>query len=236
MNYLEIANSGFVFVVCGIMIISVISISCIFLLKAWKRGLELGMTKDIMLRTIKSSITFSIAPSIPIVIALTAMVGILGIPFPWMRLSIIGSFQYELMTAKIGASAMGIDTLGGAGYTAQVFSNSMWIMSLGIVWGIILCIFFLKKFSSTLESAQKKDSTKVEIIINALYFGMLSVFVGPPIVSGGIQLYTLAISAMLLIVLTKIIEKYKLKLLNDFAFTLSMIGGMVFAVIYNNLI
>lgn len=97
------------------------------------------------------------------------MVGILGIPFPWMRLSIIGSFQYELMTSKIGASAMGIDTLGGAGYTAQVFSNSMWIMSLGIIWGIILCIFFLKKFSSTLVNAQKKDSIILILILYKVY-------------------------------------------------------------------
>lgn len=236
MNYLEIANSRFVFIVCGILVFSVIMVSFIFLFKAWKRGLEIGIKKEAMIRTIKNSITFSIAPSIPIVIALTAMVGVLGIPFPWLRLSIIGSFQYELMTAKIGASAMGVETLGSSGYTSQVFSNSMWIMSLGIIWGMLLCIFFLKKFSSTMENAQKKDSTKVEIIINALYFGMLSVFVGPPIVSGGVQLYTLLISALLLIVFTWLIKKFNLRTLSDFAFTFSMIGGMIFAVIYTNLI
>ncbi len=235
MNYLDIANSAFVFLVCGVIVLSVLIISCLFLWKAWKRGLELGMTREIMMRTIKSSMTFSIAPSIPIVIALTAMVGVLGIPFPWMRLSIIGSFQYELMTAKIGASAMGIETLGGAGYTGQVLSNSMWVMSLGIIWGMIFCIFFLKKFSASLESAQKKDSTKIQIIITALYFGMLSVFVGPPIVSGGIQLYTLLVSALLLAAITWITRKMESTAAGDFAFTLSMVGGMIFAAFYTNL-
>lgn len=235
MNYLDIANSSFVFLVCGIIIAYVLIICGLFMRKAWLRGLELGMSREIMMRTIKTSMTFSIAPSIPIVIALAAMVGVLGLPFPWLRLSIIGSFQYELMTAKIGASAMGIETLGGAGYTAQVFSNSMWIMSLGIIWGMIFCIFFLKKFSSRLLTAQKKDSTKVEIIITALYFGMLSVFVGPPIVSGGIQLYTLAVSALLMVVITQITRKMESAAAGDFAFTLSMVGGMVFAALFTNL-
>lgn len=236
MNYLDVANSSFVFMVCGVIVFSVLVISCLFLWKAWKRGLELGMGREILMRTVKSSMTFSVAPSIPIVIALAAMVGVLGIPFPWMRLSIIGSFQYELMTANIGAAAMGIESLGGAGYTGQVFSNSMWIMSLGIIWGMIFSIFFLKKFSSTLESAQKKDSTKIQIIITALYFGMISVFVGPPIVSGGVQLYTLLVSALLLFAITYITRKMESTAAGDFAFTLSMVGGMIFAAFYTNLI
>ena len=236
MNYLDVANSSFVFMVCGVIVFSVLVISCLFLWKAWKRCLELGMWREILMRTGKSSMTFSIAPSIPIVIALAAMVGILGIPFPWMRLSIIGSFQYELMTANIGATAMGIESLGGAGYTGQVFSNSMWVMSLGIIWGMIFSIFFLKKFSSTLESAQKKDSTKIQIIITALYFGMISVFVGPPIVSGGVQLYTLLVSALLLFAITYITRQMESTAAGDFAFTLSMVGGMIFAAFYTNLI
>lgn len=235
MNYLDIANSGFVFLVCGILIFTVLVISALFLWKAWKRGQELGMSREIMLRTIKTSMTFSIAPSIPIVIALAAMVGVLGIPFPWMRLSIIGSFQYELMTANIGATAMGIEKLGGAGYTGQVFSNSMWVMSLGIIWGMIFCIFFLKRFSTSLESAQKKDSTKIQLIITALYFGMISVFVGPPIVSGGIQLFTLLVSAFLLFAITYIMRKMESTAAGDFAFTLSMVGGMIFAAFYANI-
>ncbi|MEA1960539.1 MAG: DUF5058 family protein [Bacillota bacterium] len=235
MNYLDIANSSFVFIMCGLLIFTVLVISCLFLRHAWKTGLELEISREIMIRTIKSSMTFSIAPSIPIVIALTTMVGVLGIPFPWMRLSIIGSFQYELMTAKIGASAMGIESLGGAGYTAQVFSNSMWVMSLGIIWGMLFCLFFLKKFSSTLENAQKKDSSKIQIIITALYFGMLSVFVGPPMVSGGVQLYTLLVSALLLALITWITRKNESTTAGDWAFTLSMVGGMIFAAFYTNI-
>jgi hypothetical protein len=234
MNYLDIANSSFVFMVCGIVIAAVLIICCVFLAWAWRRGLELGMSREVMVRTIKTSMTFSIAPSIPIIIALTAMVGVLGIPFPWLRLSIIGSFQYELMTAQIGATSMGISTLGGSGYTAQVFSNSMWIMSLGIIWGMLFSILFLKRFSSGLINAQKKDSTRIAIIITALYFGMLSVFVGPPVVSGGIQLYTLAVSALLMVTITQLTRRNESA--GDYAFTLSMVGGMVFAALWANLI
>ena len=129
---------------------------------------------------------------------------------------------------------MGISHLGGSGYTVQVFSNSMWIMSLGIIWGMLFSILFLKRFSSGLISAQKKDSTRIEIIITALYFGMLSVFVGPPIVGGGIQLYTLAVSALLMVIITQL-TRHK-ESAGDYAFTLSMVGGMVFAALWANLI
>lgn len=64
---------------------------------------------------------------------------------------------------------------------------------------------------------------------------MLSVFVGPPIVSGGIQLYTLLVSALLLAAITWITRKMESTAAGDFAFTLSMVGGMIFAAFYTNL-
>lgn len=229
MNYLDIANSSLLYIMAAILLLTICFISVLFLVIANKRAKEIGIDSSIIRSTIKSSAVFSIAPSIPIVIALIAMVAVLGRPFSWLRLSIIGSFQYELMTANIGATSMGVNGLGGSGYTPYVFLNSMWIMSLGIIWGIILSITVLKRFSNKLQVSKSKDNVRLQIIITSLYFGMLSVFIGPPIIKGGIELYTLVFSAFTFIFIDNIRKRFKIKWLSDFTFTISMISGMVFA-------
>jgi len=174
---------------------------------------------------------FSIVPSIPIVIALMAMAPVLGIPFPWIRLSIIGSSVYELLSANIGAQSMGISGLGGDGYTAVVFANSLWVMSVGIIWGLVASIIGLKKYQNRIQKSRGKDSKWTEIFVLSLYFGMISVFIGQPIVEGGIALYTMIFSAAVMGLITFIINKFKLKRLGDFALSISMVLGMVFAAI-----
>lgn len=226
---MNITNSKLLYFLSFGVILSVLIICLIFLYISIKRAKELKIKKEIINSTIKSSFIFSIAPSLPIVIALMAITKLLGKPFSYMRLSIIGSFQYELMTAKIGANSMGIENLTASSFTNEVFLNSMWIMSLSIITGMILNVFYLKRFEKTLDKAKKKDQTKVTILITSLYFGMLSIFVGPPIVSGGITLYTLMFSAFCFLTLTFIEKKFKLKSLSDFSFTISMVLAMSFA-------
>lgn len=232
MNPLTLANAGIVYIVCAVVVLYVFILCIIYLRHGLQRAKELGISREAIRSTIRSSAGFSIAPSIPIILALMAMMGVLGIPFPWMRLSIIGSFQYELMTANIGASAMGVSQLGSSQMTPQVLSNAFWVMTLGIPWGMLLAIFTMRKFSTGLDKARKKDATKLTLIITALYFGMLSVFVGPPLVQGGLPLYTLLVSAAMFLLLNALAKKSKIGWLSDYVFTFSMLGGMVFSVLF----
>ena len=236
MNYLDIANNNFVFIVCGLAILFILSQAVVFLVLAWKRGLVLGMSINTMKNTIKSSAIFSIVPSIPIVLSLMAMVPILGIPFPWLRLSIVGSAPYELISADIGAKSMGVAGLGGEGYTAQVFANSMWVMSIGIIWGLVYCIFFMKKYQKKLKKVKQKDSSWAAILVSALNFGMLSVYIGPPVIEGGLPFITLICGALIMIVITYIIKKLKAEWLSNFSLALSMLGAMACAVIANSIL
>jgi hypothetical protein len=231
LDYLDVANSNFIYGLAIFVIIFIIFQSLIFMRKAYKQGLKIGMDKKILFKTIKSSMVFSIVPSIPIVIALMAMAPVLGIPFPWIRLSIIGSSVYELLSANIGAQSMGISGLGGDGYTAVVFANSLWVMSVGIIWGLAASIIGLKKYQNRIQKSRGKDSKWTEIFVLSLYFGMISVFIGQPIVEGGIALYTMIFSAAVMGLITFIINKFKLKRLGDFALSISMVLGMVFAAI-----
>ena len=236
MNYLDTANSPMLFIMAALVILMILVQSVYFLILAIKRGKEIGITKEQIQRTVKTSAVFSIVPSLPILISLVAIAPVLGIPFSWLRLSVIGSASYELIAADIGARSMGVEKLGAAGYTQTVFANSMWVMSIGIIWGLIACIFFLKRYQSKIKSIQKKDSGWAEILVNALFFGMLSVFLGKPIAGGGIQLYVLISSGLIMLAISFLGNKLKLSWLNDFALALSMVGGMALAILYTNIV
>lgn len=234
-DYLSIANSSFIYVLGIIIVAFVIIQSFIFLRRAWKEGLKIGLSKESMMNAVKSSAIFSIVPSLPVIISLIAMAPVLGLPFPWIRLSVVGSAPYELLSANVGAQSMGIKGLGGAGYTAEVFANSMWVMSFGIIWGLLLVILFLKKLQTKMDNIKKKDSRWLEILISSLYFGMLSVFIGQPVVEGGVPLATILSGAVIMTFLTYIIKRFKIKWLNNFALAISMVGAMALAILYSNI-
>ncbi len=234
-DYLSIANAPLVFLVCGAVLLFVLIQSCIFLRIAWKRGVEIGMDKKRMLGIIRSSAVFSIVPSLPIVLSLMAIAPVLGLPFSWLRLSVIGSAPYELVAAGIGAKSMGIADLGAPGYTALVFGNSMWVMTIGILTGLFLSIFTLKKYQSKMQDIGKKDGKWAAILVNALFFGMLSVFIGPPAVEGGSRLAVLLFSAAVMIGLTFLAKRLKSRSLAEFAMALSMLCGMGFAIFWTGM-
>jgi len=236
MDYLSIANSNLLFIMVAAVIAVVFIQSVVFFIIAWKRGLALGITKSKMLDAVRSSAIFSVVPSLPILLALVAMVPVLGIPFPWLRLGVIGSAPYELLAANIGAQSMGVQGLGQSGYTAQVFVNSMWIMSLGILWSPVIFLLFAKKLQRGMTNMKKNDSKWLEILIASLFFGMISVFIGQPIVSGGIQLATILTSAAIMFALTAVVKKFGIGWLANFSLSIAMIASMALAIIYSRLI
>ncbi|MDC7226793.1 MAG: DUF5058 family protein [Spirochaetales bacterium] len=234
-NYLNVANSGLLFLIAAVIFVLIVCQSIIFFVTAWKEGQRRGIEKARMLKAVKSSAVLSIVPSIPIVISLIAMAPVLGIPFPWIRLSVLGSASYELMAAGMGAEIMGISGLGGDGYTAEVFSSSTWIMTLGTISAPIILVFFLKRISSGFKKVQAKDSTWMHALIMAAYMGLISVFIGPPITRGGIELITLLSGAVIMLISTFIERKFKVAWLKEFALSFSMIGAMAAAILFSNI-
>lgn len=236
MPYLAIANSTLMYALAGIIILFVLIQSVLFLRKAWKRGLSMGMDKKKLVATVRSSATFSIVPSIPILLGLIAMAPVLGIPFPWIRLSVIGSVSYELIAAGMGAQAMGLTGLSDPGFDAAVLANTMWIMTIGIIWGLVFCVFFLKRYQRGLANVRKRDAAWGEILIMALFFGVIASFVGPYLITFGVPILTLVSSAAIMLSLGLIMRKTKADWLGNFALSVSMIAGMALAVWYTHLL
>ena len=95
-DYFMVANGFVVFLLCFIVIAYVMFQAVLFMRKAWRQGLALGMSREIMWKTIRSSGIFSIIHSLPILIVLVVLMPNLGRFFPWLRLSVIGSGRMRI--------------------------------------------------------------------------------------------------------------------------------------------
>ena len=127
-----------VFLLAGILVAVVLAQSVYFLVKAVRRSRQLGMDPARIRKTMKTAALFTVAPAVSIVISVIALSKSLGLPLPWLRLSVVGSLSYEAIAAENAVSAMGL-TLGKIdALTAQQFVNIALVMTLSIMTGIWL--------------------------------------------------------------------------------------------------
>jgi len=235
-NYLNVANN-WVFYVCAVVIILfVLFQACLFFMHAFREGLKCGLTRAQMYKAFRTGVLSSVIPSVAAVVALVAMVPVLGLPIPWVRQVIMGSTPYELMAAGIGAKSMGIDSLGGQGYTAQVFASSIWVMTLGSIWAVAIIVFLLKTIKKRYTRLSGDDPRWKQILVNASFLGVFSIFIAEPVTTGGIPLITLAAGGVFMIIFALVITKLKLDWLKEFALTFSMLGAMVCAAVFSNIL
>lgn len=132
-------------------------------MRAYRAGQALGMDTTKMKRTIISSATFSLLPSVGILLGVIALSGSLGTPWPWLRLSVIGALHYETQVAQAAAEQVGMSTLSAAEMTPQAFSTIALLMSICIIWGMALSIFLNKKYTQKLTSNKNPASRASEI-------------------------------------------------------------------------
>lgn len=144
-QYINAVNSG-VFYAIVALVLTFITIMCIvFLVKSYKAGLQIGMDEKVLKKTILSSATFTLLPSISILLGVIALSGTLGVPFSWLRLSVIGALQYELNVAEIAAQSIGLSGLNVSQLDVNAFVTIALVMTMGILGGVFCCIFFLKR-------------------------------------------------------------------------------------------
>ena len=93
-------NHPILFVLAGVIILAVLGQSVFFLLKAWKRGVAIGMGKEKLKKIAMTAAVFTIAPAVAIVISVITLSKDLGIALPWLRLSVVGSLSYETIAAS----------------------------------------------------------------------------------------------------------------------------------------
>ena len=95
MGIINELNSPVMYLIVGVVVAFVALVCVVFMVRAYKAGIDIGMDKYKLKQTITSSATFAILPSVGILLGVIALAGSLGIPLPWLRLSVIGALHYE---------------------------------------------------------------------------------------------------------------------------------------------
>ena len=233
-------NSPILFVIAGLIIAAVIAQSVYFLIKAWRRGLEIGMEKSKLKRIARTAAIFTIAPAVAIVISVITLAKDLGVPLPWLRLSVVGSLSYETIAASNAESAMGLVFGQVDSLTAQQYVTIAWVMTLSIMVGIWLVPVVAKKLQNGMISMENRDKKWGEIFSASMFIGMISAFLGyvfcdfTSVFSGNltglIPPLVMLVSALVMCLAGLIVKKYKWRWVGDYALPISLIAGMASAI------
>ena len=142
------------------LIVAFVSVEAIYyLVKSIRRAKKIGMDMGKIKRVITTSATFSVLPAIGIGIGVVTLVGAIGIALPAIRLSVVGSLQYETQVADAAASAMAgsMAQLMQEGVTPKAFVTIAFMMTLAIIWGCLFVVLFYKRLQPKLTKLGKKD-------------------------------------------------------------------------------
>ena len=169
-------NHPILFVLAGIIIAAVLAQSAFFLIKAWRRGVELGMDKKKLRKIATTATVFTIAPAVAIVISVLALSKKLGLALPWLRLSVVGSLSYEAIAAENTSNAMGLSA--SVSPNASQFVTIALVMTLSILVGIWLVPVIAKKLQNGMVNLEKRDKKWADIFSSSMFIGMIAAFVG----------------------------------------------------------
>ena len=230
-------NSTFLFIMAGLVIVFVIAQSVFFLVRAYRRGKVLGMDMRQVKKMMLSTAVFTFAPAVSILLGVITLSQFLGLPLPWLRLSVIGATTYELPAATTTANALGITALSETITDPKVYTAIAWVMTLGIFPGLIWVPLFIRKIQGGLMKIKNKDSKWGDIVMTALFLGMISAFLGMVFadiregLAGWIPIFVLLFSAFVMGICGILVKKCKMKWLENYALPVSMLSAMVFAAV-----
>jgi len=243
-EYLKNVNSGTLYLIVGC-VLGFITLMCVvFLVKSYRAGIKIGMDKKILRKTIVSSATFTLLPSVSILLGVIALSGKLGVPFSWLRLSVIGALQYELTVAETAAQALGLEGVSAISNMGEFVTIAL-VMTVGILGGVICSIFFLKGYLKKINRAPKKENTGKPGFgahaTTAMFVGLCGAYIGayvgeavvgkPKAGPNFMPLIVALISAAVMAIFEFFIQKKNMKVLENFSLAASMLVAMVGAVL-----
>ena len=244
-EYLSQVNAGALYLIVALVLTFITVMCLVFLVKSYRAGIKIGMDKKVLKKTILSSATFTLLPSISILLGVVALSGTLGVPFSWLRLSVIGALQYELNVAEIAAQSLGMPGLRVDEMTIKAFVTIALVMSIGILGGQFFSIFWAKSYLRKVQKSPKKaaegEKKKPGFGAHAttvMFIGLCGTYIGayvgkaiPREGSDMMPLLVALIAAAAMAVFEYFIQKKGKTVLENFSLAASMLIAMTGAVI-----
>ena len=221
-TYVDLSGSTLLYalVIAGLVFVAVLCV--IFYRKTYKRALELGITKDTLSRINKNTISLTIVPSISIVIGLFTLSTVIGIPWSWFRLSVVGSVTYELMAAQMATASLGFEQMTDAmASDASTFGAVMLVMSVGII--------------AKMGQAGQKEGGFGPIMNGCFMLALMGVMLPFQAVKGGTTVAVMATSVVISLLISLIVKKTGATWLANFTMAFTLILGMASALFWTGI-
>ena len=244
LSLLDRLNSPAMYAVVACVILSVCAMCVYFMVKSWRAGIAVGMDKKVLKKAIVSSATFTLLPAFSILLGVVALSGSMGIPLPWLRLSVIGNLQYEVNVAQIAATGVGLSGLKITEMTPEAFVTIALEMTAGILGGALLCLLTLKAYSKKLSGKPKAAGASKKSFgdwaMVAMFVGMCAAYIGSYVgqASQGLllPLLTAIIAAVSMAVCEYLERRKNATWLENFDLAASMLVAMAAAVLLGQLL
>ena len=163
---MDFKSSPVLYLFAAAVVLFVLAQSVFFLVKAWKRGKELGLDTKKLKNAITSSALFTIPSALSVLATVIALAPAIGLVIPWVRLSVLGNITYETVAATEAINAFGITTgISEAVTDPEVFAGVAWVMTIGICFSLVILPFVAKPLHKKfLNAGKKKEEPETAVV------------------------------------------------------------------------
>lgn len=222
-EYLQIANLPMMWVMVVPCVIMVLVQAWVFMKKSINAGHLVGLTADEVKTAVRVGAICSIGPGLSMFTIMIAMMSLLGGPFAWLRLSIIGTVVTETLGAQAAAQAMGVQ-FGGANFGIMAFVLAVWVITLN-TWGFfIFNLLFAHKFEDVRQAVEKYDIKLFNAVGTCVMVGAIAMFTAGQMVGGHDKIVAVLASCGSMLLLMQISKK--MPKLNEYGLGIAMLIGM----------
>lgn len=241
MSFLEAANSRFVYYVVLAVLLVVVMILLNFLRLALKQAKALNISNQQIATAVKTTLTVSIGPALSVLVPFLALMAVLGVPWSWLRLSVIGSAPMEMILADMSLTGAGFQNLG-----AEKSMEGFCICALTIAFTcspqMLFNLLFTKSYTTIIEKARRSRYADVtNVIVGALYVGVMcnlsmGVFVNNLPARNFVPVASFLTALAIAVTGDVVMEKYKLRKLREYSFAIYIVLGMLSAILWTKIL
>lgn len=256
---MDFREDSFMLALGAAVVLFILAQSTAFLVRAFKRGKQIGLSNQILKNTVIQSVLFTVTPALAIVATIIALTPALGIILPWIRLSVIGNITQETAAASAAVEAA---SGGAAGLATPItdqttFATVMWVMTLASSLPLVVLPLCLKRIQRGVNRAMGKsgDAKLTDSFAAAAFIGLIAAFIARALAGRGtavraadgliqynydgaglLSVSTLLVAVGLMLVLSRLAEKKEIGWLQNFAMPISMFAAMGFAVFLSQIL
>lgn len=225
-EYLSVANTPLMWLMVIPTVIMVCIQAYIFMKNAIKAGPMVNLSKADLKEAVRAGAICSIGPGLSMFTVMIALMSILGGPFAWLRLSIIGTITTEMLGATAGAGAMGVE-LGGPDYGIIAFACSVWVITLNTCGFFLVNLLFAHRMEKVKMAVEKRDIFMFNAVGSCVMIGCVAMFLAGQMV-GGTGKFVAALAGFLAMVILLQFTK-KMPKLAEYNLGIAMLTGIFVA-------